>query len=320
MFCFIMEGPTLNHLLSLAEIPQQAFVHLLERSCAHAREPWPEHAPLARRCVGIEFRKTSTRTRTSFAVAAVRLGGQPIIFGPADLQTNTGESRSDTARVLGRYLDMLVIRTAADPTELRQMAQENQLPIINAMTADEHPTQALTDIALIKRRFGELTGLKLLYSGEGNNTAIALAYAASRCRGFEADFRTPPGYGIPEPVIRAANRLCEQFGGCIRHSHVPPGTAASHSVDVLYTTRWQTTGTSKADPVWRESFAPFSLDERLFAQLRRDDRSVFMHDLPAVRGEECSRALLDGPDSICFEQAGQKLFTAMAVLEWCTLR
>lgn len=309
----------MNHLLSLTDIPQQAFLHLLERSCAYAREPWPEHAPLARRSVGIEFRKTSTRTRTSFAVAAVRLGGQPIIFGPADLQTNTGESTLDTVRVFGGFLDALVIRTAGDPAELRLMSQANQLPIVNAMSADEHPTQALTDIALIKRRFGELDGLKLLYSGEGNNTAIALAYAASRCRGFEADFRTPPGYGIPEPVLRAANQLCEQFGGRIRHSHEPPAATANHSVDILYTTRWQTTGTSKADHAWHESFAPFSLDERIFARLRRDARSAFMHDLPAVRGEECNSALLDGPDSICFEQAGQKLFTAMAVLEWCTL-
>lgn len=309
--------PHMHHMLSLASLEQRDLLQLIDRGCEFANSS-PERCSLERQCIGLEFRKTSTRTRTSFAAAAARLGATPIIFGPNDLQTNTGESLQDTVMVLSKYLRALIVRSAGDPAELRNMADLNVLPIVNAMTADEHPTQALTDVSMIKRQFGRLSALRLLYCGEGNNTAIALAYAISRLPGMEADFRTPVGFGIPADVLQRCAELSSNHGGMVRHSHNPPDPDESGMFDIVYATRWQTTGTSKSNHAWHHLFEPFRVREALMHNSSGPRRPVFMHDLPAVRGEDCDASVLDGPSSIAFQQAEQKLFTAMAVIEWCT--
>ncbi len=308
----------MRHLLSLSTLDQADFLHLIERGRALGAAPKIVSRPLAGRCIGVEFRKTSTRTRTSFAVAAVRLGAHPLIYGPADLQTNTGETIEDTVRVLGKYLDAHVIRTAADPVELERMARADCLPIVNAMSAAEHPSQALCDMSMILRRFPEPPAVRFLYCGEANNTATALMYAASRLKGFQADFRTPAAYGFAPDVLATAAQLSRRYGGRISASHQPPRRDNTGAIDVIYTTRWQTTGTSKPDPNWRADFLPFQLSESRVSELLADSpQPTFMHDLPAVRGEECDGAVLDGPFSIAFDQAEQKLLTAVAILEWC---
>ena len=304
-----------RHLLSIADLEQRDFLHLIAASAALARAENSAASRLTRRCVGIYFRKTSTRTRTSFIVGAVRLGGFPVVYGPADLQTNTGESIEDTTRVLSGYLDAFVIRSAADPRELRIMAAIDRMPIINAMTADEHPTQAISDLAMLTRRFGTLHGLRMLYVGEGNNTAAALALAVSRIAGMELMLLTPEGYGLAPACLGSAAALADHFGGRVSQLHDIPSRV--ERFDVVYTTRWQTTGTEKADPLWRERFAPFRVDQAMMARFGDSSRTVFMHDLPAVRGEDCDTATIDGTRSIAFEQAEQKLYTAMAILDWC---
>jgi ornithine carbamoyltransferase len=307
----------MKHLLSLADLAQTDFEELLERSCRFVQAP-PTQRRLVGRSVGIEFRKTSTRTRTSFAVAAVRLGAHPMVYGPADLQTNTGESIEDTTRVLGGYLDALVIRTAAGQSEMARMAKIDRLPIINAMSAEEHPTQALSDFAMIKREFGTLKELTVVYCGEGNNTAAALALGASRIPGMSLQLHLPPGFGLSAQVMRSVDELSSRYGGKVRVLDRPfEARSAVAPVNVVYTTRWQTTGTSKSDELWREKFAPFRVTVAMMEQLTKRSTPVFMHDLPAARGEECDSAVLDGPGSIAFEQARQKLFTAMAVIDWC---
>lgn len=305
----------MNHLLSISDLPQEHFLELIDRSSALARSNACS-TRLAGRSVGIWFRKTSTRTRTSFAAAAVRLGAYPVVFGCDDLQTNTGESLEDTAAVLGGYLEALVVRTAGNPEELRRMADVNRLPIVNAMTADEHPTQALSDLAMLQRHFGRLQGLRLIYIGEGNNTAAALALAGSRVPGLRIDFHCPPQYAIPAATWSRARESSARFGGRISLSTEAYRDDAE-PVHAVYATRWQTTGTAKSDHAWRESFAPYRATAALMDSLRRDAPTVFMHDLPAVRGEDCDAAVLDGPHSIAFEQARQKLFTAMAIFDWC---
>lgn len=304
-----------RHLLSLADLEQSDFLHLIARSAEMGSRPELIRNCLSGRSIGILFRKPSTRTRTSFAVATVRLGGIPIVYGPHDLQTNTGEAIEDTVRVLACYLDGLVVRTAGEPEELRVMATIDRLPIINAMTADEHPTQAISDLATLLRRFGRLEGLTLLYLGEGNNTAAALALAASRVKGLELLLITPRGYGLSDSIVVQAHELGRRFGGRVEERHDFP--ADIPLADAVYTTRWQTTGTFKSDPLWRERFGPLRVTAALMAAMSKRSGTVFMHDLPAVRGEDCDAAVLDGPQSIAFEQAGQKLFTAIAILEWC---
>ena len=266
--------------------------------------------------IGVLFGITSTRTRTSFALGAQRLGASCIQYGPGDLQLNTGETMSDTIKVLNGYLDVLVVRDKLDSTQLRDIASESGLAVVNAMSFDEHPTQALTDLAVMNKHFGSLDGKKILYVGEGNSTATALALAVSRLPGVELYLGTPAGFGIPQPIMNQVEIWCADYGGKVVEDHELT-SFPEKQMDVVYATRWQTTGTEKPDPEWRQKFQPFYVDSALMDRFSHPERGVFMHDLPAHRGEDVSAAVLDGPSSIAFMQAHQKLFTGMAVLEWC---
>ncbi|MGS2590156.1 ornithine carbamoyltransferase [Streptomyces hebeiensis] len=305
-----------RHVISLRDLDDSDLARLVRRAGEIALDPdaASRHAPLRGRVVGVYFTKTSTRTRTSFTTGALRLGADVITYGPGDLQLNTGESLGDTARVLGGMLDGLVIRTAGDPGEMRLLA-EHCPAVVNAMSADEHPTQALADLATLRSRFGRLDGLRLLYAGEGNNTAAALALALPRFPGTEIEFRTPRGYGLAPEVLAEAQALAGRYGSRAVERHDMESLPTA--VDVVYTTRWNTTGTSKADPLWRRDFEPFQVNAGVMA---RCPGALFMHDLPAHRGEEVTAEVLDGPASIAFEQARFKLHSAMAVLEWCLAR
>jgi ornithine carbamoyltransferase len=306
-----MQRPA-RHLISLDDLTDGELSWIVDQGVAYAtaaRRPAPV---LDGAVIGVHFRKTSTRTRTAFSAGALRLGAQIIGFGPDDLQTNSGETWEDTGRVMGLMLDGLVARTAGPPEELRMLAAGGSMSVVNAMTEDEHPTQALTDLVTLQQRFGRIGGLRVLYVGEGNNTAAALALAMTRFPGSELHVRTPPGYGLTKEVLVRAEASAAQSGSLFDERHemadVPP------RLDVIYTSRWQTTGTSKADPTWREVFAPFRVTGRLWSE---SPDAVFMHDLPAHRGEEVDAEVLDGPASIAFPQAANKLTSAMAVLHHC---
>jgi ornithine carbamoyltransferase len=301
-----------RHLLSIGDLSDSELVDLVRRGCRYATATGPPGAPLADRIVGLYFRKTSTRTRTAFASGALRLGAQIVMFGPHDLQENTGESAQDTGRVLSRMLDALVARTTAAPAEMRTYACQPRMAVINAMSADEHPTQALADLTAMLRRFGSIEGLQVLYVGEGNNTAAALTLALSRFHGVALHLRTPAGYGLAEDKLEAACLHARRSGARIDERH--DLDRLPRELDVVYTTRWETTGTTKPDEHWHELFRPFRVDASLMG---RYPAAVFMHDLPAHRGQEVEAAVLDGPASIAFEQAESKLYSAMSVLEWC---
>jgi ornithine carbamoyltransferase len=298
-------------LLTLSTVTREDLERLAARSGELFRDGNAHDRPLRDAVVGVLFSKTSTRTRTAFSTGTVRLGGFPLLYGPGDLQTNTGESIHDTGRVFGAMLDLLVARTAGPLGELRELSRAGDLAVINAMTAEEHPTQGICDIATMSLELGTLEGLSVLYVGEGNNTAAALAYGLSllpRCR---ITFATPRGYGVDPQILEDAAKRALEAGGAVRQVHDLDDLPAD--VDVVYTTRWQTTGTVKDSAGWREVFRPFYVDERL---LERWPAARFMHDLPAHRGEEVSGAVLEGPRSIAWTQAKMKLASAMAVLEW----
>ncbi len=297
-------------LFSLADLEPAALTKLVERAVGLFRDRRAHDHPLRDRAVGVLFTRSSTRTRTAFHVGTVRLGGTPIGYGPHDLQLNTGESLADTGRVFGAMLDILVARTAGPLNELRELSREGGLPVINAMATEEHPTQGLCDLATLTLAHGDLSGLHLLYIGEGNNTATALAHAITAVPGAHITFATPPGYGLPEEVLADARRRARTTGASLAEVH--DLAAAPDRVDAVYTTRWQTTGTSKSDPAWREAFRPFHVDAAL---MRRWPQASFLHDLPAHRGDEVAGEVLDGPDSLAWTQAAMKLPSAMAVLE-----
>ena len=296
-------------LLTLRDLDSRTLHHLVDRAVRLSRDPHGHDNPLRGLVAGILFRRTSTRTRTSFQVGALRLGGATVSYGQDDLQTNTGETVEDTGRVLSAMLDLLVVRTAGPMSEIHALAGGGAIPAVSAMAAEEHPTQAIADLATLRAYLGPLDGLRLLYLGEGNNTAVALARAALLSPGCRVRFVTPPGYGLPAEV-RAE---LDGPAGDRRVTETHDLDALPDEVDVVYTTRWQTTGTTKADPDWRRVFAPYTVDAGLIA---RWPAAVVLHDLPAHRGEEITGEVLDGPRSLAWSQARMKLYAAMAVLEW----
>ncbi|MCP3804554.1 ornithine carbamoyltransferase [Allokutzneria sp. A3M-2-11 16] len=303
--------PTRKHLISLADLSDADLRRIVARGVEHVKGV-ATGEPLSGTVLGVYFRKTSTRTRTAFSSAALRLGARIISYGPDDLQLNTGETIEDTAEVMSRMLDGLVARTAGTTEELRALAAQDRMSVVNAMSAREHPTQALADLTTMAAHFGSVDGLRVLYLGEGNNTAAALALGLTRYPGTELHLRTPAGFGLEPEILVQAKHYAAQSGSLISERHDVLDLPSP--VDVVYTTRWQTTGTSKNDPDWRTIFAPFHVDESVLAT---SPGAVFMHDLPAHRGEEVSAGVLDGPRSIAFDQAEAKFHSAKAVLEWC---
>ncbi len=262
--------------------------------------------------VGLLFTKPSTRTRASFWRAATDLGANVVAFGPGELQLTTGESWSDTGRVLAQYLDAVVIRTNAPIAEMRSLSCG--LPAtVNAMSSCEHPTQALSDVITVTEHFGGICGRRLAYVGEGNNTAAALALLLSRVEGTQSDFYSPPGYGLSDDVMATAAQQARQSGAGFRvHDEIP---AAPSPADVVYTTRWLTMGVQR-DSDWLPAFEPFRVDKAVFEKFIDGDQTVFMHDLPAVRGQEVSGDVLDGPRSIALRQSYHKRTGAMTALLW----
>ncbi|MGW7406428.1 ornithine carbamoyltransferase [Streptomyces sp. NPDC054833] len=297
-------------IFSLADLEDKDLDQLVCRSRAFFTDRTGHDEPLRGKIAGILFTKTSTRTRTAFTTAALRLGGQVISYGPHDLQLETGESVEDTGRVFGRMLDLLVARTAGPVAQLKTLSRAGGIPVVNAMGQEEHPTQGICDLATMSLHFGALDGIKVLYVGEGNNSAVALAHGLAHYTGTELTLLTPPGYGVPEAeLVRARARAAER-GSSIRQVHALD--EAPEAVDVVYTTRWQTTGTSKPNANWREEFRYLHIDA---AFMSRWPGAVLMHDLPAHRGDEISSEVLEGDRSLAWVQAEMKLTSAMAVLE-----
>jgi len=304
-----------RHMLSLFDLDPEIISRLVSRGLAFAAGNWQRSNLLRNRVVGIYFRRFSTRTRTAFTIGAARLGAMTIAYGPNDLQINTGETIEDTARVLSGFLDGLVIRTNQSLDEMEAFAGQNKMIIINAMSEEEHPTQAISDLVTLCEEFGRLQGIHLLYIGEGNNTAAALAFAVSKTRDMRLTLVTPEGYGLPESTLNKARFSAEQTGSCVDQYHGLHNLPTQ--VDAVYTSRWQTMGEPKADPEWEEKFDPYKVTAELMAQVSKPSGTIFLHDLPAVRGGDVSDEVLDGPQSHAFRQAQHKLSGAMAVLDWC---
>lgn len=306
----------LRHMLSISDLESDTLLLLVENALAIAEGRWQGRLSLAGRVIGTYFRKTSTRTRTAFTVGAMKLGAQVIAYGPNDLQIVTGETVSDTARVLASYLDALVIRTNESIAEMRELTNQDRMAVINAMSENEHPTQSLADLTTLREHFGRLSGLHMLYMGEGNNSASAIALAVARVSGMRLTLVTPEGYGLPRDFIEKVQGTAADHGSEIEQHHNLH--SLPREVDAVYTTRWLTMGVRKADDDWVDKFRPYTVTPETMAEVsKRDGSTVFLHDLPAMRGYEVLNEVLDGPQSIAFRQAYHKMTSAMAVLDWC---
>jgi ornithine carbamoyltransferase len=232
-----------RHLLSIADLKPSDIEQITRRSVEIGSKDFQGAKSLEGKAVGIYFRKTSTRTRTSFTVGAARLGAITISYGPSDLQTNTGETIDDTGKVLSGFLDGLVIRTAESIAEMKALAAQDRMAVINAMSDNEHPTQALADLGTLTEHFGNLNNIKVLYMGEGNNTASALALAFARIPGAQLTILSPRGYVLDQNVIDRARKWADLYGANIQQHHTLD--ELREKVDVVYTTRFHTLQSDK---------------------------------------------------------------------------
>lgn len=296
--------------LTLEQFDGFELSRIVDRSCALIN-PHVKRHDLSGKRIGLYFPRPSTRTRTAFTMAAHALGAATIQYGPKDLQLTTGETLSDTALVLSQYLDCLVVRTY-ETSELLEVARF--LPVINALTEDEHPSQAIADLAAIQHEFGRLSGLHILFVGEGNNIARSLCLATARIEGIRLFLMTPPGYGLTTRFLKGVRQTAYQNGSSIQQSHDLKNLP--RAVDIIYTSRWRSMGQEKECEGWREVFRPYQVTDSLIAKVAKNETSIFLHDLPAERGAEVSDVVLDGPRSRVLIQAKCKEFSAISIFEW----
>lgn len=260
-----------------------------------------EHSSiLAGKTLGMIFAKPSTRTRVSFTVGAYELGGHVMFISEREMQLGRGETIEDTARVLSGYLDGVVIRTYSQD-DLERFAAAATIPVINGLTDERHPCQALADLMTICEYHDDLKKVKVVYLGDGNNVSTSLASVCA-ATGAHIVVCTPPELASPDWAVREAEELAAGSGGVAEYTTDP--SAAVRGADFLYTDVWFSMGQQK-NPLKSRQLEPYRIDEALLAQAKPDCR--VMHCLPAHRGEEISAAVLDGPRSIVYQQAENRL-------------
>ncbi|MGH8601608.1 MAG: ornithine carbamoyltransferase [Gammaproteobacteria bacterium] len=302
---------TKTPLISLSDFTPDELACIGEIAFQYGQSPSSFAGVLDGMRVGLIFMAPSTRTRASFWTAARTLGCDVLNLGPADLQISTGETWLDTAAVLTHYLDSVVVRTNGPQRELREMA--SKIPAtINALTYEEHPTQAFADSCALREYFGTLEDLRVAYLGQANNTARALALFVCKTPRMELDVYSPPGLGFEHDEISALNKTSHRNAVHL-FDHVPSNP---DPVDVVYTTRWRSMGVAPEDPDWISRFEPFAITENTMKKFSGSTEAMFMHDLPAVRNQEVSSDVLDGRISLVHRQAFHKASAAAAALLW----
>ena len=254
------------------------------------------------------FEKPSTRTRVSFEVGMRQLGGEPVVLEPSGTQLGRGESVADTARVLSRYVDAIMIRTTAE-SKLLEMAEYATVPVINGLTDRTHPCQLMADVMTFEERRGPIAGKVIAWCGDGNNMATSWLHAAVRF-GFELRLACPETLEPPEDVVAWARAE----GAKITVSHDLEEAVAG--ADAVVTDVWVSMGDGPDDGGMRHNLLrPYQIDERVMTMAAKD--AIFMHCLPAHRGEEVTEAVIDGPQSAVWDEAENRLHAQKGILFWC---
>ena len=268
-----------------------------------------EHRVLAGKTLGMIFEKSSTRTRVSFETGMFQLGGQALFLSNRDLQIGRGEPIKDTARVLSRYLDGVMIRTF-EHEKVEEFARYADIPVINALTDLLHPCQALTDLLTIREHKGKnLKGLKMAYVGDGNNMTHSLMYAAAKT-GMNFVAATPADYAPDEGVTQRAKEDAKETGASI--ALVTDPLAAAKDADILVTDTWASMGQEAEHEERKKIFAPYQINGDLLAAA--DKRAIVMHCLPAYRGEEITDDIMEAFSDVIFDEAENRLHTQKAIL------
>lgn len=266
------------------------------------------HPILKGKTLGMIFTKSSTRTRVSFEVGMTQLGGYPLFLSSADIQLGRGESIYDTANVLSRYLDGIMIRTYAH-SDVLDLAKYASIPIINGLTDLLHPCQVLADLQTAYEHKGRLEGLKLAYLGDGNNMAHSLLYGCAKV-GMDIAVATPDGYKCSAEVVDNAKADAKKSGSKVVVTNDPE--AAIADADIVYTDTWVSMGQEAEKEERRRIFTPYQVDAKLFLGAKSD--AIFMHCLPAYRGFEVTEDVIDGPQSVIFDEAENRLHAQKAVM------
>lgn len=266
------------------------------------------YQPLKGKTLGMIFEKASTRTRLSFEVGMYQLGGHALFLSRNDLQIGRGEPIHDTAQVMSRYLDGIMIRTFAHKT-LVDLARSATIPVINALTDFSHPCQAMADYLTIQEYKGRLAGLKIAYIGDGNNMAHSLMMGAAKF-GMHIAIASPEGYWPDQDLTKSMQQLAKANGGSVLVTTDPREAIAD--ADAVYTDVWASMGFEEEQKEREKAFRNYQVNEELVQYAKPD--YIFLHCLPAHRGEEVSEGVIDGPHSVIFDQAENRLHVQKAIM------
>lgn len=294
-------------LLSIADLSPDEVEKILQTALSLKRDGGGTNL-LERKTLGLIFEKPSLRTRVSFDVAMQQLGGHAVYLNQSEVGLGQREPVADVARVLSRYVDAIAARTYSHQT-LLDLARHADVPVINALSDEEHPCQAMADLLTVLEKCGTLRGVRLAFIGDGFNVAQSLA-EASALSGVHFAMASPAGYELPPGIVRAIADMAAANGARFDlHEHAAD---AVRGADVVYTDVWASMGQEDAYAQRKEAFAGYSITADIMALAKPD--AIFMHDLPAHRGEEVMDDVIEGPQSVVFDQAENRLHAQKAIL------
>ena len=300
----------MKHLLSLHDLSVNEVEEILNlaKELKDKQKKGIEHHYLKGKTLGMIFSKSSTRTRVSFETGMYQLGGYALFLSSNDIQLGRGESIYDTANVLSRFLDGIMIRTF-DHQDVVDLAEYGQIPIINGLTDLLHPCQALADAQTILEHKGALKGLKMAYIGDGNNVAHSLMNICTKT-GMDISIATPKGYECDAAIVKDAEQDAKLLGVKVINTHDP--IEAIKDADVVYADTWVSMGQEDQKEEKIKIFMPYQINDELFSYAKPD--AIFMHCLPAYRGYEVTESIIDGKQSVIFDEAENRLHAQKAVM------
>ena len=299
-----------RHFLSIDDVTPEELGHLLELAAKVRQSPEDYASRLNGRAVALIFEKPSTRTRVSFEVGVAALGGHPLALSSSELQLGRGETIEDTGRVLSRYCDALVLRTFGQE-RLEALAAGASVPVVNSLSDYEHPCQILADLLTVQEKKRQAKDRTIAYLGDGNNVAHSLLLGGTML-GMRVRVATPPGFEPIPQVVERATEIAGLTGGSVEVTNDPK--AAAEDADILYTDVWASMGQEREHDERVLVFTPYRLDGA--AVDRAADDVIVLHCLPAHRGEEITDDVIDGPHSVVWDQAENRLHTQKALLLW----
>ncbi len=300
----------MDHLLSLNDLSTNEIHDLLKLAEKLKRQTKEgvKHHLLKGKTLGMIFSKSSTRTRVSFEVGMYQLGGYPLFLSSNDIQLGRGETIYDTANVLSRYIDGIMIRTFKQ-SDVEDLAKFGTIPVINGLTDEMHPCQILADLLTVYEHKGKLEGLKLAYIGDGNNVAHSLLHGCAKT-GMDIAIASPKGYECSDTYVEEAKEAAKANGSKVIMTQDPEEAIAN--ADAVYADTWISMGQEDQKEEKLKIFMPYQINSELFAKAQED--AIFLHCLPAYRGYEVTEEIIDGSQSVIFDEAENRLHAQKAVL------